>query len=418
MLPERSDVLIVGSGPAGLAAALELRRLGVARVTVVDREPEPGGTPRLCHHTGFGIRDLKRVYDGPGYARHYVQQARARGISIHTCTTITGWAGPTALTFTSPDGIGVISAQAVILATGCRERPRSGRLVPGSRPQGILTTGSLQRLLYEYRLSVGYQAVVVGAELVSLSALFTLQQAGVAVAAMVTQSPDHQIYFPYAPIRWAMMNLVSRVSLLSSAAVSQIHGCDRVEAVSVRNLETGQVEQIACDTVVFTGEWIPEQELAHRHNLAIDGSTLGPQVDRGFRTTVPGVFAAGNLLHGAETADVSALEGRTVARSVLCYLADPIWPVEGVPILTGSGIRWIAPNRVSQPAEQVRGKSFLIRVDGVHSGVNLRIRQDDHVLFEKRFDRLQPNRTYRIGDSWVRGISGGTEAAIVELVLE
>src|SRR5215510_3603185 len=117
MAQGRCDVLIVGAGPAGLAAALELRRLGVRDVRVVDREAEAGGTPRMCHHTGFGIRDLHRVYGGPAYARRYAQLAEAAGVAVQTATTATGWAGPRTLCLSSPRGVEQIEAGAILLAT-------------------------------------------------------------------------------------------------------------------------------------------------------------------------------------------------------------------------------------------------------------------------------------------------------------
>ncbi len=207
MKSEKTDVLIVGAGPAGISAALELKRLGVADITVVDREPEGGGIPRLCHHVGFGIQDMHRIYSGPAYARRYVKQAGESSITIRTSTTITGWQEDKTLTYSSRDGLGTIEANAVLLATGCRERPRSARLIPGRRMQGVFTTGSLQRFVDEHKLPVGKRSLIVGAELVSLSALITLAGAGVDVAMMVTSLPQHQIYFPFVPMKWMRVDL-------------------------------------------------------------------------------------------------------------------------------------------------------------------------------------------------------------------
>ncbi|MDO8597938.1 MAG: FAD-dependent oxidoreductase, partial [Sulfuricaulis sp.] len=326
------EALIVGAGPAGLAAAIELKKQGVKDVLVVEREPEAGGMPRFCHHTGFGRQDLWRMYSGPRYARHYRELAEKAGVEIHTSTTITGWANAGAshlneaanarpsgathsLSFTSPSGLGEIQARAVLLATGVRERPRSARLVPGARPQGIYTTGSLQRFVYQEHLPVGKRAVIIGAELVSLSALLTLMHAGAKCAMMVTEEARHQIYFPYLPMKWALADILTRTPIITNSRISNIFGKKRVEGVELTH-NNGQAEVVECDTVIFTGDWIPEHELARLGGLEINPLTGGPRVDAGFRSSVRAVFAAGNLLRGVETADHCALEGQRAARSM------------------------------------------------------------------------------------------------------
>ena len=245
------------------------------------------------------------------------------GVAIRPQTAVTGWAGPTAVTYTSPEGLGEIAARTVLLATGCRERPRAARLVPGSRPAGVFTTGSLQRFVHEQHLPVGRRAVIVGAELVSLSALLTLLHAGCEVAAMVTPLPRHQTFPPL----WMATAGRHRVPLITGADIAEIVGRERVEAVV---LTDGR--RISCDTVVFTGGWIPEHELARLGGLAMDPGTRGPRLDGAFRTSRPGVFAAGNLLRGAETAGLSALEGRRAAGQMVEFLRARTWPAPGLPI--------------------------------------------------------------------------------------
>jgi NADPH-dependent 2,4-dienoyl-CoA reductase/sulfur reductase-like enzyme len=408
MVDSRCDVLIVGAGPAGLAAALELRRLGVRDVRVVDREPEAGGTPRLCHHTGFGIRDLRRIYDGPAYARRYARLVEAAGIPVDTATTATGWDGPLALSLTSPRGLAQLGARAILLATGCRERPRAARLVPGSRPQGVYTTGSLQQFVHGHGQPVGRRALVVGAELVSLSALLTLAEAGCAVAAMTTELPRHQIYLPYLPFKWYAADLLTRTPIVARTRVSRILGSKRVEAIEIVQLDSGRIDIIACDTVVFTGDWIPEHELARHGGVLLDPATRGPLVDTSLRTSVRGVFAAGNLLRGAETADVAALEGRCAARHMLDFIDRDQWPEARLSIRGEPPVTWVSPSAVA--SDNRPACDFLFRVGEFCRNVRLQVLQGERVLYQRYFRRLQPNRSIRLECRWLASVHPAGEA--------
>ncbi len=409
---EKVKVLIVGAGPTGLAAALQLHELGVKDVLIVEREPEAGGIPRLCHHVGFGLRDLHRATSGPRYARYYVQQIYKKDIPLRTSTTITGWDDTTTLTYSSPQGIGTIEAQTVLLATGCRERPRSSRLIPGSRPTGIFTTGSLQRFVDEHHLPIGKQAVIVGAELVSLSALITLRQAGVKVTKMITEYPKHQIYLPYVPIRWLLMDTYARTGIVTNAKISNIFGKRRVEGVEIIHRETGETDIIDCDTMVFTGGWIPENELARRGGLTIDIGTKGPRIDSAYRTSIPGIFAAGNLLHGAETADISALEGRHSALHIREYLSEGNWVKQPIPIHIKQPIYWITPNCISDLS---MARKFSFRVSQFLKSVVLLICQGDRVLFQQHFRTMQPNKTYHLSGHWVHSVGASSEPLVVRM---
>jgi NADPH-dependent 2,4-dienoyl-CoA reductase/sulfur reductase-like enzyme len=174
-------------------------------LTSGQREQTPGGVPRHCAHTGFGLRDLHRVMAGPGYARRYAEAAAGAGADIRTGATVTGWAAPRTVTMTSARGVETVSAAAVLLATGCRERPRPARLVPGDRPPGVMTTGELQQRVYLGGERFPGRAVVVGAEHVSFSAMLTLAHAGARVLALVTDQPASQSYAAFslaASLRW------------------------------------------------------------------------------------------------------------------------------------------------------------------------------------------------------------------------
>jgi thioredoxin reductase len=392
-------VIVVGGGPAGLAAAIELRARGVEDVLVLEREPEAGGIPRHARHQGFGLRDLRRAMSGPRYARRYAELAARAGARVVTEAMATGWTREGALEVTSPSGRETVAAPAVLLATGCRERPRPARLVPGSRPAGVMTTGMLQQLVYLTGGRAGSRALVVGAEHVSFSALMTLAHGGARAIGMVTELPRHQSLAAFR----AGAALRYRAPLWTRTAVTAIRGRPRVEAVELTDLDTGDTRTVACDTVVFTADWIPDHELAVLAGVELDPGTRGPAVDGGLRTSRPGVFAAGNVIHGAETADVAALSGRHAASAVAAYLAEPDrWPDERAPIRCRSPLGWIAPNVVTPSPDGPPRSRFALRARAFLGRPAVEVRQGDRVLWTGRPRRVGPGRSTRLPADWAR----------------
>ena len=308
----RADVVIVGGGPAGLSAAIELRRRGAGRVVVYEREQHPGGAPRHTAHLGFGMLDLHRLTTGPRYAAALTRRAERAGVEIETGRSVRSIADGVVAT-TGSAGPSSITAEAIVLATGVRERPRSARLVPGDRPAGIHTTGSLQQFTAIHHQRVGTRAVVVGAEDVSCSAILTLRHAGCTVAAMVTPLPRPDAN----PWLRRLTAGRLRVPVLKGVDVAEIVGRRRVEAVVLSDRR-----RIECDTVVVTGDWVPEYELPRLAGLTMRPDRA-PVVDGEFRTSQPGVFAIGNLVHPARASGICALDGRHVAVPVMDHLHLP-----------------------------------------------------------------------------------------------
>jgi thioredoxin reductase len=400
-----TDVLIVGAGPAGLAAAIELRHLGMGRVLVVDREKEAGGIPRHTDHIGFGVRDMYRFMSGPAYAVRYVRIAEKQGVDIQTETTITHWQDSRHVTATSPNGLATIQSKAVILATGCRERPRAARLIPGSRPQGIFTTGALQNFVYLHHQKVGNRAIVVGADHVGFSAVMTLKHAGAEVAALVTDLSRHQSFFQYKLISSDRY----RVPILVNVKVTNILGKRRVEAVELTNVVDGSVRQLECDTVVFTGDWIPDYELAFYGGMEIDPMLKGPRVNQRLQTTVKGVFAAGNVIHAAETADVAALSGRYAARSVSAFLQTGEWASKVVPIAIDAPIQWVSPSVIAPGDVTAPNGHFTLRVSAMLAQPMLEVWQGGHRLWHKQFRQLVPNLPVYVPDKWLAQVQDSDE---------
>ncbi|MGW3128675.1 FAD-dependent oxidoreductase [Streptomyces sp. NPDC001123] len=336
------DVLVVGSGPAGLAAAARIALAGAGRVEVLEREPEAGGVPRYCAYGGFGT--WTRPLTGPAYTRLLVEAAARAGAVVRTGVTVLDWAGSAAprrgvglhemcgcrrVGATGHDGAAVdtrqaerfglatvgvrgpetVTARAVVLATGAYERPRAARLIPGTRPAGIYTGGELQQAVHRYRQPIGGRAVVVGAEDVSYVAAGTVRAAGAEVVAMVTDRPRAA-----GSVRAMDARLRSRIPLLTGTAVTEIRGQGRLSGVRIRHRD-GRTGVLACDTVVFTGDFAAEDELARRGRIALPAGP-GPYTDR------PGVFAVGGLRQPGLDVRAATREGVEAGRAVLEWLVS------------------------------------------------------------------------------------------------
>ncbi|MXG91203.1 FAD-dependent oxidoreductase [Nocardioides flavescens] len=351
---EHVAVAVVGGGPSGLTAATALAPVVDGEVRVIERERETGGIPRHSDHPGYGLRDLHRFVSGPAYARRLTATARDAGAVLETEAQVTGWDGERRLLVTSPRGRHVVEADAVVLATGARERPRPARRIPGDRPDGVYTTGQLQNLVHLHHAEVGRRAVVVGAELVSWSAVVTLREAGCETVAMVSRYAHAEAYAAFRA--WGR---ATHVPVRTRSRVVSIEGRTRVEAVVLEHLDTGERTRVECDTVVTTGDWVPDHELARLTGLDLDRGTRGPSVDGSLRTSRAGVFAVGNLVHPVDTADAAALDGRHVADGVVADLRGVLGESDSVPLLASDDFRWVSPQRLVSGQRTPRGDLLL-----------------------------------------------------------
>jgi thioredoxin reductase len=324
---------------------------------------------------------------------------------------VTGWSAQGRAELTGPDGRRQVTARSVVLATGARERPRAARLVPGTRPAGVFTTGQLQQWVHHERLPVGTRAVIVGAEHVSYSAVLTLREAGVRPVALVTEHSRAQTFRLFD----LLTRFGLRVPVLTETTVAGIFGRDRVEGVLLRRPE-GRERELAVDTVVFTGDWIPDHELARLAGLAIDPGTSGPFCDVDGGTSAHGIFAVGNLVHPVETADIVARRAAWAGSAAARWLRDKeIEPSfgEAVRVRTSDPLHWVAPNliRAAQPTD----RPVLVRSTRFLEHPRILVEQDGRRLGSFRLRRMIPNRSHHIPFDWRRrvDIEGGDVHASV-----
>ncbi len=283
------DVVIIGAGPAGLSAALELKKSGISQVIVLERESEAGGIPRHCGHPPFGIREYKQPLTGPSYAKKLVETAHRDGITIALNHTVTMLEPAGKITVASPTGIKELTAQRILLATGTRETPRSARLVSGDRALGICNTGTLQSMFYLKKMVPFRQPVIVGTEIVSFSALSTCKKAGIHPVAMIEEKTRPTVRWP---IHYA--SKLFGVPLFVETQIVKILGKGRVEAVQVKD-KAGNIRQLTCDGVLFTGKFTPESTLARMSHLELDHKSGSPVIDQFGRCSDPAYYSAGNV---------------------------------------------------------------------------------------------------------------------------
>lgn len=356
---DRCDVAIIGGGPAGLSAAIELKRLGVDHVEVLEREGEAGGVPRHCGHPPFGMREFGRILTGPRYAARLVETALRAGVTIRTRHSVTALGPGGEIAIASPQGPRTLMAGRVILATGARETPRSARLISGARPIGVVNTGALQAYVQLQGLQPFKRPVIVGTELVGLSAVATCLTHGMRPAAMLEARAE-----PVARWPLTLFPRLTGVPLRLQTEIEEIIGTSRVEAVRVVHRASGRRTLIACDGVVLTGRFLPEASLVRASAIEWDPASGGPAIDQDGRCSDPAYFAAGNILRPIETAGWSFREGRRIARAVAADLRQPATaPARSIPIRAGTGLGYVVPQRLTLQADAARIPLLQLRVD-------------------------------------------------------
>lgn len=342
-IPQECDVAIVGSGPAGLALAAELKRQGVRRVVVLERESTAGGVPRHCGHYPFGLREYHRLLTGPDYARKNLEIATDLGADIYTDTTVCALHPQGRLSLSTPLGDAQIKAKRVVLCTGVRESSRAQRFIGGDRPLGVMTTGALQSMVYLHGLSPFRRPVILGTELVSFSAINTCRHLDIHPVAMIEENhciTTYPVVKPYPLLRG--------VPLYLNATGLRILGGARVEAVAFTDA-TRTDRQIEADGVIVTGKFRPEATLLRSSHLEMDSGTAGPVIDQYGQCSDPSYYATGNLLRPAETSGQCWREGVAAARRIADDLArQDDAPVPSVALRADDpAIGFVVPQRLS-----------------------------------------------------------------------
>lgn len=389
------DTAVIGGGAAGMAAGLEVRRRG-ADVCIIERDDELGGILLQCIHNGFGLHEFREDLTGPEYAERATRGVEETGIAVFTRTTVgeisTNGAARELTCYSAEHGVMRVSARAIVLAMGCRERNRGNLRIPGSRPAGVYTAGLVQRLVNIDGFLPGREIVIIGSGDIGLIMARRLAWLGCRVHAVVEIMP-----YPSGLTRNIVQCLNDfSIPLYLSHVVSRIHGSDRVEGLDVTPIRNGAPDQagqfsIACDTVLLSVGLIPENELSKTAGVAITPATNGPVVDATMMTSVDGVFATGNVLHVHDLVDNVSEESRLTGGFVADYLSGRR-PSRQVRVKPGSNVRYVNPSRV----DPQRGNRLYLRPLIVKNKAELAVRAESRELKRKVLNHVQPSEMIAI----------------------
>lgn len=390
------DLVVIGGGPAGMAAAVAAYDDGITDIIIIDREEQLGGILQQCIHNGFGIHKLGEQLTGPEYAEHYIKTVRQRGISVLCGTTVTGFTEEKVVTAQNQSGIIKIQAKAIVLAMGCRERSRGALNICGTRPAGFFSAGAAQKLMNCDGYKIGNKAVILGSGDIGLIMARRLTLEGAKVEAVCELQP-----YSGGLIRNIVQCLEDfNIPLYLSTTVVEIHGRSRVEGVTVAQVdENRQVIEntkrfIPCDILLLSVGLIPENELTVQAGIRMHPTTGGAVVDEKRQTSMPGVFACGNVLHVHDLVDYVSDEAELAGHSAAAYIQNEVNITDSIAVQAGEGIRYILPQMLHIRKEQ--DVTFFMRVAAPTGKVRISLWCKDSCLASQVRIRTAPGEMEKL----------------------
>ena len=388
------ELVIIGGGPAGLAAAVAAHKAGIQDILILERDNELGGILNQCIHNGFGLHTFKEELTGPEYAGRFIEQVKELGIPYKLNTMVLDLSADKVVTaMNKEDGLFQLKPKAVILAMGCRERPRGALNIPGFRPAGIYTAGTAQRLVNMEGYLPGRKCVILGSGDIGLimARRMTLEGAEVKVVAEL---------MPYSG--GLKRNIVQclddfGIPLKLSHTVVDIKGKERVEGITLAQVENGKPipgteEFYECDTLLLSCGLIPENELSQSAGVTINPITNGPAVNESLETNIPGVFAAGNVLHVHDLVDFVSEEAAAAGRNAAAFILEGK-KVEGksLPIKGVDGVRYTVPVAIRPAALDAEGTvTIRFRVGNVYTNKRIVVYAGETKIFSRKRNVLAP----------------------------
>lgn len=392
----KHKIVIIGGGPAGLAAAIAAYDAGVKDILVIERENRLGGILLQCIHNGFGLHRFKESLTGPEYADKYVREALKRNIPFLVGATVNDLSRDKIVTVTSPEtGILKIKAEAVILAMGCRERSRGALNIPGSRPSGIFSAGTAQKFINVKGYAVGKRVVILGSGDIGLIMARRLTLEGAKVLAVCEIMPFS------SGLKRNIEQCLNDfgIPLYLSHTITRIEGEDRVTGIVVSKVDekkrpvSGTEMHFDCDTVLFSVGLIPENELSKKAGVTLSAKTKGAVVDQDRQTSADGIFACGNVLHVHDLADFVSEEAELTGKAAARYALGKLEKTTDITTECGDGVSYVVPQKITSDAADVK---LFFRVSSVMKNCRIVVEADGKELFAISKPALMPGEMQTI----------------------
>ena len=385
----RADLVIIGGGPAGMAAAVAAYEKGLRDILILERDDALGGILRQCIHNGFGLHRFGEELTGPEYAYRYEEKVREYGIPFMLNTMVIEVGEDKTVTAMNREhGIFTIEAKAIILAMGCRERPKGALNIAGTRPAGIYTAGTAQKFVNMKGLMPGREVVILGSGDIGLIMARRMTLEGAKVKAVCE-------LMPYSGglarnIEQCLNDF--DIPLMLSHTVVEIHGNDRLTAVTIAEVDENRrpkletAETIPCDTLLLSCGLIPENELTKASGIPLDRVTGGAVVDGSRQTETDGIFACGNVLHVHDLVDYVSEEAVIAGESAVSYIMGESQHGMAIKLVTDGKIRYTVPQKITQ----MQNTKVYFRVANVYRDVKIVVKEGERVLYEKKKQKVAP----------------------------
>ena len=409
------SLVIVGGGPAGMSAAVAAYKAGVTDLLILEREAHLGGILRQCIHNGFGLHKFGEELTGPEYAARYAEQVKELGIPYKVGTMVTGITEDKVITAVNPtDGIMHIQAEAIILAMGCRERPKGALNIAGARPSGIYTAGTAQKYVNIKGYMPGKEVVILGSGDIGLIMARRMTLEGAKVKAVCELMPYSG---GLARNIEQCLNDFS-IPLMLSHTVVEIHGKERVTGVTIAKVderrkpipETKQF--IECDTLLLSVGLLPENELTKSASIALDRITGGAVVDQNRQTEIEGIFACGNVLHVHDLVDYVSEEAEIAGKAAAEFINGQTGNNKNIKLTADGKIRYTVPQCITS----LDNVTVYFRVADVYRDVKIVVRDGDNVLVSKKKQKVAPGEmeTVTLTKEMIEGVSSDTLSFSIE----